>query len=65
MGEKRNVYRLFVGKPEGKGPLGRHRLRGWIILSWIAWDSLEWISMVEDRGKCGTIVNAVMTMRVV
>jgi hypothetical protein len=35
MGEKRNEYRLLVGKPEGKRPLGRTRLGGWIILGWI------------------------------
>jgi hypothetical protein len=34
MGEKRNVYRLLVGKPERRRPLGRSR-RGWITLSWI------------------------------
>jgi hypothetical protein len=33
MGEKRNVYRLLVGKPEGKRPLGRPRY-GWITLKW-------------------------------
>jgi hypothetical protein len=33
--EKRNAYRLLVRKPEGKRPLGRPRLCGWIILSWI------------------------------
>jgi hypothetical protein len=36
MGEKMNAYRLFVGKPEGKRPLGRPRdVGGWIILGWI------------------------------
>jgi hypothetical protein len=34
MGEKRNVYRLLIGKPEGKRPLGRSRLGGKIILRW-------------------------------
>jgi hypothetical protein len=33
MGEKRNAYRLLVGKPEGRRPLGRPR-RGWVILGW-------------------------------
>jgi hypothetical protein len=32
MGEKRNAYRLLVGKPEGKRPLGRKEVGGWIIL---------------------------------
>jgi hypothetical protein len=35
MGEKRNAYRLLVGKPEGKIPLGRPRRSEWIILGWI------------------------------
>jgi hypothetical protein len=34
-GEKRNVYGILMGKPEGKRPLGRLRRRGWIILKWI------------------------------
>jgi hypothetical protein len=49
MGEKRNVYRLLVGKPEGKRPLGRPRRRwignikmglleiGWSIMDWMVW----------------------------
>jgi hypothetical protein len=35
MGEKRNAYKILVGKPEGKRPLGRPRLGGRIILRWI------------------------------
>jgi hypothetical protein len=35
MGEKRNAYRLLVGKPEGRRPLGKSRLGGWIIFRWI------------------------------
>jgi hypothetical protein len=34
-GEKRNAYRILVGKPEGKRTLGRPRRRLWIILEWI------------------------------
>jgi hypothetical protein len=35
MEEKRNIYRILVGKPEGNRPLGRPRRRGWTILKWI------------------------------
>jgi hypothetical protein len=35
MGEKRNTYRIFVGKSEGKRPLGRQCIGGWTILKWI------------------------------
>jgi hypothetical protein len=35
IGKKRNAYRILVGKPEGKRPLGRPKVGGWIILGWI------------------------------
>jgi hypothetical protein len=53
MGEKRNVYRLLVGKPEGKRPLGRPR-RMWIdnikmdILE-IGVSVVDWIGLAQDR----------------
>jgi hypothetical protein len=51
MGEKRNAYRLLVGKPEGKRPLGRPRCNGWIILGWILerWDVVMWTGLVWPR----------------
>jgi hypothetical protein len=53
MGEKRNAYRILVGKPEGKGPLGRARRR-WvdnikIDLRAIRWDGVDWIDLPQDR----------------
>jgi len=44
MGERRGVYRVLVGKPEGKRPLGRHSINGRIILRWIfgKWDVRVW-----------------------
>jgi hypothetical protein len=52
-GEKRNVYRILVGKPEGKRPLGRTR-RGWVDnikmdLREIGWGVTDWIKLAEDR----------------
>jgi hypothetical protein len=53
MGEKRNVYRLLVGKPEGKRPLGRSRHR-WIDnikmnLLEIGLSVVDWIGLAQDR----------------
>jgi hypothetical protein len=49
MGEKRNAYRILVGKPEEKRPLGRERRR-WVNnikmdLTEIGWDGVDWIDM--------------------
>jgi hypothetical protein len=68
MGEKRNVYRLLVGKPEGKRPLGRPRHR-WednikIDLLEIGWGDVDWIGLAQDRDKWRALVNAVMNLRV-
>jgi hypothetical protein len=68
MGEKRNVYRLLFGKPEGKRPLGRPRRR-W--MDNIKMDLLElgvsvvdWIGLVQDRYSLRALVNSVMNLRV-
>jgi hypothetical protein len=68
MGEGRNVYRVLVGKPEGKRPLGRPRRR-WedgikMDLSEICWGCVEWIQLAQDRGRWRAVVNAVMNLRV-
>jgi hypothetical protein len=68
MGEKRNVYRLLVGKPEGKRPLGRPRRR-WIgnikiNLLEIGWTVVDWIGVAQDRYRCRALVNSVMNLRV-
>jgi hypothetical protein len=68
MGEKRNVYRLLVGKPEGRRPLGRPRRR-WVEnikmdLSEIGWGGVDWISLAQDRDKWRAPVTAVMNLRV-
>jgi hypothetical protein len=66
-GAKRNVYRIWVGKPEGKRPLGRPRRR-WVDnikmdLREIGWDGIDWIDLVLDRDQWMTFVKAVMNLR--
>jgi hypothetical protein len=58
MREGRGVYRVLVGKPEGKGPLGRPRRRWRIILGWIfkKWDGgvrtgLDWLRIGTGGGR--------------
>jgi hypothetical protein len=68
MGEGRNVYRVLVGKPEGKRPLGRPRRR-WedgikTDLTEIGWEVVEWIHLAQDRDRWRALVNAVMNLRV-
>jgi hypothetical protein len=68
MGEKRNVYRLLVGKPEGKKPLGRPRRR-WMDnikmdLLAIGVNVVDWIGLAQDRYRWGALVNSVMKLRV-
>jgi len=68
MEERRGVYRVLVGKPEGKRPLGRPRRR-WEDnikrdLQEEGYGSLDWIELAEDRDRWRTLVNAVMNLRV-
>jgi hypothetical protein len=66
MGEKRNAYRIMVGKPERKRPLGRPRRR-WvdnikIDLGEIEWDGVDWIDMAQDRDQWLALVNTVLKL---
>jgi hypothetical protein len=68
MGEKRNAYRLLVGKPEGKRPLGRPRRR-WednikVDLLEMGWSGVDWIGLAQDRDKWRALVDVVMKLRV-
>jgi hypothetical protein len=68
MGEERNAYRILVGKPDGKRPLGRQRRR-WVEnikmdLREIGWDGLDWIDLAQDRDQWRALVNTVMNLRV-
>jgi hypothetical protein len=64
MGEKRNAYRLLVGKPEGNSPLGRPRCR-WVDnirtdLGEVGWGDVDWIGLAQDRNRCRAVVNSVL-----
>jgi hypothetical protein len=66
MGEGRNVYRVLVGKPEGKKPLERPRRR-WedgikMDLKEIGLWGVEWIHLAQDRDRWRAVVNAVMNV---
>jgi hypothetical protein len=68
MGEKRNVYRLLVGKPEGRRPLGRPRRR-WmdnikIDLLEIGLNVVDWSGLAQDRYRWRALVNSIMNLRV-
>jgi hypothetical protein len=64
MGEKRNAYRILVGKPEENRPLGRPRHR-WVdnikmYLREGGWDGIDWIDLGQDRDQWRALVSTVM-----
>jgi len=68
MGERRGVYRVLVGKPEGKRPLGRPR-RKWednikMNIQELECEIMDWIELTQNRDWWRALVNAVTNLRV-
>ncbi|KAJ4436321.1 hypothetical protein ANN_18952 [Periplaneta americana] len=68
MGESRNAYRVLVGRPEGKRPLGRPRRR-WednikMDLREVGYDDRDWLNLAQDRDRWRAYVRAAMNLRV-
>jgi len=66
VGDRRGACRVLVGKPEGKRPLGRPRLRREdnikMDLQEVGW-GMDWIDLAQDTGRWQTLVNTVMNLR--
>jgi hypothetical protein len=68
MGEERKVYKVLVGKSEGKRPLGRPRSR-WedgirMDFREIGFGGVDWIRLSQDRDRWRAVVSVVMNLRV-
>jgi len=68
MGEERGVYRVLVGKPEGRRPLGRpwHR---WVDIirtdiQEVGYGYVDWIGLAQDRDRWRTLLSVVVNLRV-
>ena len=67
MGERRGVYRVLVGKPKGKRPLGRLRQR-WednieMNLQEVGFGGTGWIELAQERDRWWALVNAIMNLQ--
>jgi hypothetical protein len=68
MGEERKLYKVLVGEPKGKRPVGKLRHR-WedgikIDLREIGWEGVEWIHLIQGRDQLQALVNTVMNLQV-
>jgi hypothetical protein len=68
MGDKRNAYKILVGKHKGKRPLGRTRRRRVdnvkLDLKEVGWGGMDWIDLAQDRDQWRALVNTVMNLLV-
>jgi hypothetical protein len=67
MGQKKNAYRLLVGKPEGRRPVGRPRPR-WLDtirmdLGEVGWGDVDWIGVAQDRDRWRALVSSALNPR--
>jgi hypothetical protein len=68
MADRRDIYSVSVGKPEGRGPLGRHRRR-WeenikMDFQEVGCGGMNWIYLAQDRDRCRAFVYMVMNLQV-
>jgi hypothetical protein len=68
-GDRRGVYKVLVGKTEGKSHLGDLGLDGriilrWIFRKWVVCGDMDWIELAQDRDRWRALVYAVMNLRV-
>jgi hypothetical protein len=66
MGEGRGAYRVLVGRPERRRPIGRPRRR-WednikMNIQEVEWGGMDWIDMAQDRDRWRAVVSAVMNL---